>query len=250
MIGFVSPLTFLSEVGCLKRILNFYFFLASCRARSVAAVALVEENLEMPELIVLQVTKLRGGKGSAVVALAVRAAVIRLLILTLVADKMASVAAKALAVVVAVEVAIQRNQHVVLGVVAAVDFQRAADSNLGVASARRTIIMTRKAIQAVEEGALEVGEVDLVEVVAVFQEVMMEKTVEAVAVGLEEVVEVVVVNVVRKGILLEKALRVVGVVVVELVISVVKRDILLGSVHKQGNWIQVSLLVIASSRIN
>lgn len=213
------------------------------------AVALVEENLEMPELIVLQVTKLRGGKGSAVVALAVRAAVIRLLILTLVADKMASVVAKALAVVVAVEVAIQRNQHVVLGVVAAVDFQRAADSNLGVASARRTIITTRKAIQAVEEGALEVGEVDLVEV-AVFQEVMMEKTVEAVAVGLEEVVEVVAVNVVRKGILLEKALRVVEAVVVELVISVVKRDILLGSVHKQGNWIQVSLLVIASCRIN
>ena len=210
---------------------------------------MVEENLEMPELLVLQVTKLRGGKGSAVVGLAVRAAVIRLLILTLEADKMASVAAKALAVVVAVEVAIQRNQHVVLGVVVAVDFQRAADSNLGVASARRTIITTRKAIQAVEEGALEVGEVDLVEV-AVFQEVMMEKTVEAVAVGLEEVVEVVAVNVVRKGILLEKALRVVGVVVVELVISVVKRDILLGSVHKQGNWIQVSLLVIASSKIN
>ena len=233
----------------MKIILNFDFFLASCRARSVVAVALVEENLEMPELLVLQVTKLRGGKGSAVVGLAVRAAVIRLLILTLEADKMASVAAKALAVVVAVEVAIQRNQHVVLGVVVAVDFQRAADSNLGVASARRTIITTRKAIQAVEEGALEVGEVDLVEV-AVFQEVMMEKTVEAVAVGLEEVVEVVAVNVVRKGILLEKALRVVGVVVVELVISVVKRDILLGSVHKQGNWIQVSLLVTASSRIN
>ena len=233
----------------MKIILNFDFFLASCRARSVVAVALVEENLEMPELLVLQVTKLRGGKGSAVVGLAVRAAVIRLLILTLEADKMASVAAKALAVVVAVEVAIQRNQHVGLGVVVAVDFQRAADSNLGVASARRTIITTRKAIQAVEEGALEVGEVDLVEV-AVFQEVMMEKTVEAVAVGLEEVVEVVAVNVVRKGILLEKALRVVGVVVVELVISVVKRDILLGSVHKQGNWIQVSLLVTASSRIN
>lgn len=131
------------------------------------AVALVEENLEMPELIVPQVTKLRGGKGSAVVALAVRAAVIRLLILTLAADKMVSVAAKALAVVVAVEVAIQRKQHVVLGVVAAVDLQGAADSNLGVASARRTITTLRKVIQAVEEGALEVGEVDLVEV-AVF----------------------------------------------------------------------------------
>ena len=186
------------------------FFLASCRARSVVAVALVEENLE---LIVLQVTKLRGGKGSAVVALAVRAAVIRLLILTLVADKMASVAAKALGVVVAVEVAIQRNHHVVLGVVAAVDFQRAADSNLGVASARRTIITTRKATQAVEEGALEVGEVDLVEV-AVFQGVMMEKTVEAVAVVLEGVVEVVVIK---------------------------KRDILLGTVLKKRNRIQVSL---------
>lgn len=171
---------------------------------------MVEENLEMPELIVLQVTKLRGGKGSAVVALAVRAAVIRLLSLTLVADKMASGAAKALAVVVAVEVAIQRNQHVVLGVVAAVDFQRAADSNLGVDSARRTIITTRK---AVEEGALEVGEVDLVEV-AVFQGVMMEKTVEAVAVVLEGVVEVVVIK---------------------------KRDILLGTVLKKRNRIQVSL---------
>lgn len=210
MIGFVSPLTFLSEAGCLKRILNVDFFLASCRARSVVAVALVEENLEMPELMVLQVTKLRGGKGSAVVALAVRAAVIRLLILTLVADKMASVVAKALGVVVAVEVAIQRNQHVVLGVVAAVDFQRAADSNLGVDSARRTIITTRK---AVEEGALEVGEVDLVEV-AVFQGVMMEKTVEAVAVVLEGVVEVVVIK---------------------------KRDILLGTVLKKRNRIQVSL---------
>lgn len=171
---------------------------------------MVEENLEMPELMVLQVTKLRGGKGSAVVALAVRAAVIRLLILTLVADKMASVVAKALGVVVAVEVAIQRNQHVVLGVVAAVDFQRAADSNLGVDSARRTIITTRK---AVEEGALEVGEVDLVEV-AVFQGVMMEKTVEAVAVVLEGVVEVVVIK---------------------------KRDILLGTVLKKRNRIQVSL---------
>lgn len=182
------------------------------------AVALVEENLEMPELIVLQVTKLRGGKGSAVVALAVRAAVIRLLILTLAADKMVSVAAKALAVVVAVEVAIQRNQHVVLGVVAAVDLQGAADSNLGVASARRTITTLRKVIQAVEEGALEVGEVDLVEV-AVFQGVMMEKTVEAVAVVLEGVVEVVVVK---------------------------KRDILLGRVLKQRNWIQVSLFMFVS----
>ena len=179
---------------------------------------MVEENLEMPELIVLQVTKLRGGKGSAVVALAVRAAVIRLLILTLAADKMVSVAAKALAVVVAVEVAIQRNQHVVLGVVAAVDLQGAADSNLGVASARRTITTLRKVIQAVEEGALEVGEVDLVEV-AVFQGVMMEKTVEAVAVVLEGVVEVVVVK---------------------------KRDILLGRVLKQRNWIQVSLFMFVS----
>ena len=186
------------------------------------AVALVEENLEMPELIVLQVTKLRGGKGSAVVALAVRAAVIRLLSLTLVADKMASGAAKALAVVVVVEVAIQRTQHVVLGVVAAVDFQRAADSNLEVDSARRTIITTRKAVQAVEEGALEVGEVDLVEV-AVFQGVMMEKTVEAVAVVLEGVVEVVVIK---------------------------KRDILLGTVLKKRNRIQVSLLVIASCKLN
>lgn len=182
------------------------------------AVALVEENLEMLELIVLQVTKLRGGKGSAVVALAVRAAVIRLLILTLAADKMVSVAAKALAVVVAVEVAIQRNQHVVLGVVAAVDLQGAADSNLGVASARRTITTLRKVIQAVEEGALEVGEVDLVEV-AVFQGVMMEKTVEAVAVVLEGVVEVVVVK---------------------------KRAILLGRVLKQRNWIQVSLFMFVS----
>lgn len=182
------------------------------------AVALVEENLEMPELILLQVTKLRGGKGSAVVALAVRAAVIRLLILTLAADKMVSVAAKALAVVVAVEVAIQRNQHVVLGVVAAVDLQGAADSNLGVASARRTITTLRKVIQAVEEGALEVGEVDLVEV-AVFQGVMMEKTVEAVAVVLEGVVEVVVVK---------------------------KRDILLGRVLKQRNWIQVSLFMFVT----
>ena len=179
---------------------------------------MVEENLEMPELIVLQVTKLRGGKGSAVVALAVRAAVIRLLILTLAADKMVSVAAKALAVVVAVEVAIQRNQHVVLGVVAAVDLQGAADSNLGVASARRTITTLRKVIQAVEEGALEVGEVDLVEV-AVFQGVMMEKTVEAVAVVLEGVVEVVVVK---------------------------KRDILLGRVLKQRNRIQVSLFMFVS----
>lgn len=196
------------------------------------AVVLVEENLEMPELIVLPVTKLRDGKVSAVVALAVQAAVIRLLTMTLVADKMASVAVKASAVVVAVEVAIRRNQHVVLGVEAAVDFQGAADSDRGVALARKTAITTRKAIQAVEEGDLVVGEVDLVEV-AVFQVEMMEKTVEAVVVVLEGVV------------------RVVGVVVVAgPVTSVVKRDILLGRVHKQGNWTQVSLFkfVIASCK--
>lgn len=192
------------------------------------AVVLVEENLEMPELIVLPVTKLRDGKVSAVVALAVQAAVIRLLTMTLVADKMASVAVKASAVVVAVEVAIRRNQHVVLGVEAAVDFQGAADSDRGVALARKTAITTRKAIQEVEEGDLVVAEVDLVEV-AVFQVEMMEKTVEAVVVVLEGVGVVVVVGPVT---------------------SVVKRDILLGRVHKQGNRTQVSLFkfVIASCK--
>lgn len=188
------------------------------------AVVLVEENLEMPELIVLPVTKLRDGKVSAVVALAVQAAVIRLLTMTLVADKMASVAVKASAVVVV----IRRNQHVVLGVEAAVDFQGAADSDRGVALARKTAITTRKAIQEVEEGDLVVAEVDLVEV-AVFQVEMMEKTVEAVVVVLEGVGVVVVVGPVT---------------------SVVKRDILLGRVHKQGNRTQVSLFkfVIASCK--
>ena len=192
------------------------------------AVVLVEENLEMPELIVLPVTKLRDGKVSAVVALAVQAAVIRLLTMTLVADKMASVAVKASAVVVV----IRRNQHVVLGVEAAGDFQGGADSDRGVALARKTAMTTRKAVQAVEVGDLVVGEVDLVEV-AVFQVEMMEKTVEAVVVVLEGVV------------------RVVGVVVVVgPVTSVVKRDILLGRVHKQGNRTQVSLFkfVIASCK--